>query len=60
MSRVKNKILNITNLTTNFTLNIKINEFNSKISCITNLATYTALTAVENKLPYVSNLVKKN
>ena len=27
---------------------------------ITNLATTTALTAVENKIPSVSNLVKKN
>ena len=27
---------------------------------ITNFATTTALTAVENKIPSVSNLVKKN
>ena len=31
-----------------------------KTSNITNLATTTALTAVENKTPNVSNLVKKN
>ena len=30
-----------------------------KIPNITNLATITALTAVENKIPNVSNLVKK-
>ena len=31
-----------------------------KIPNITNLATTTGLTAVENKTPGVSNLVKKN
>ena len=31
----------------------------NKISNITNLAAITALTAVENKIPNVSNLVKK-
>ena len=31
-----------------------------KICNITNLASTTALTAVENKIPNVSNLVKKN
>ena len=36
-----------------------MNEFNRKIPSITNLATTTtALTAVENKIPNVSNLVK--
>ena len=30
-----------------------------KITIITNLATNTALTAIENKIPNVSNLVKK-
>ena len=30
-----------------------------EIPCITNLATATALSAVENKIPNVSNLVKK-
>ena len=33
--------------------------FKKEISSITNLATITALTAVENKIPNVSNLVKK-
>ena len=39
---------------------IKINEFKGKIPSITNLASATALTAVENEIPNVSNLVIKN
>ena len=35
------------------------NEVKNKIPSITNLATTTALTAVENKIANVSNLVKK-
>ena len=38
----------------------KINEVKGEIPNITNLATTAALTAVENKIPNVSNLVKKN
>ena len=50
----------ITNLATPITaLDIKINEFTQKIPNITDLATKTAHTAVENKIPYVSNLAKK-
>ena len=41
-------------------LNAKINEVNGVIPSITNLATTTALTAVENKIPNVSNLIKKS
>ena len=37
----------------------KITEIESKILDISNLATKTALTAVENKIPSVGNLVKK-
>ena len=37
----------------------KINEIRGEIPSISNLATTTALTAVENKIPNVSNLVKK-
>ena len=49
----------MTNLATITTaLNAKINEVKNKIPNITNLATTTALTGVENKIP-VSNLVKK-
>ena len=40
--------------------NIRINEFKGKIPNITNLAAATtALTTVENKIPNVSDLVKK-
>ena len=37
----------------------KINEVKSKIPSISGLATNSALTAVENKIPDVSSLVKK-
>ena len=40
----------IANLTTNYALIGKINEFKSKTSNITTLATTTALTAVDNKV----------
>ena len=40
-------------------LNAKISETEGKIPSITGLATTTALTAVENKIPNASNLVKK-
>ena len=50
----------MTNLATTTTLNAKVNEVKNKISNISNLATITALTAVENKLTNISNLVKKN
>ena len=36
-----------------------MNEVKGEIPSITNLATTTALTALENKVPNVSNLVKK-
>ena len=39
--------------------NTKITEIEGKISDISNLATKTALTTVENKIPSVSNLVNK-
>ena len=41
-------------------LNAKIDEAKNKIPKITNLGTTSALSAVEIKLPNVSNLVKKN
>ena len=40
--------------------NIKITEIVGKIRSISGLATKTALTAVENKIPNVISLVKKN
>ena len=39
--------------------NTKITETESKIPSITGLVTSSALTAVENKKPDASNLVKK-
>ena len=56
---VKIEIPYITKLATNTALNAKINEVKNKIPYITILATNTHLTVVENKLPNVSNLVKK-
>ena len=47
-----------TNLVNNTTLNAIVNVVKGKISSITNLAT-TALTTAKNKIPSVSNLVKK-
>ena len=48
----------ITNVATKTTLNAKINEVKAEIPSTNNLATATALTAVENKIPDDSNLVK--
>ena len=39
--------------------NAKVTEIEGKIPSISGLATYSALTAVENKIPDVSSLVKK-
>ena len=46
--KVKGEIPNITNLATNASPNLKINEVKGEIPIITNLATTTALTAVKN------------
>ena len=37
----------------------KVTEIEGKIPSISCLTTSSALTAVENKIPYVGNLVKK-
>ena len=50
---------NITYLITYDSLNAKINDVKGEIPNITKLATTSTLTAVENKIPSVSNLVKK-
>ena len=47
-------------LATTTVFNAKINEVKIKIPSITNLAITTALTDVENKIPNVGDLVKKN
>ena len=54
-------MLSITNLATTTALNPDINEVKKEIPNVTNLATTTTgLTAVGNKIPNVSDLVKKN
>ena len=59
INEIENKIPIIANLATTAALNAKVNEVKNKISNITNIATTTAaLTAVENKIPNVSYLVK--
>ena len=60
IKNVEDKMPDIINLANNTTLNTKIDEVKGKIHNITNLATTAALTAVENKIPNVSNLVKFN
>ena len=59
VQNIEDKILDLTSLAANTTLNAKINEVGNKIPNITNLATTIAVTAVENKVPNVSNLFKK-
>ena len=59
IKNIEDKIPDITNLATNTTLNAKVNEVEGEIPNTTNLATTIALTAVENKIPNVSNLAKK-
>ena len=59
IKNIEDKIPDTTNLATNASLHAKINEIKGEIPNITNLATTTAPTAVENKLPSISNLVKK-
>ena len=57
---IEDKIPDVTKLATRASLNVKINEVKGEIPCITNLTTNSALTVVENNIPSVSNLVKKN
>ena len=60
INEVKGEIPSSTNLATTAALNAKIIEVKSKIPNIANLASTTALTAVGNKIPHVSNLLKKS
>ena len=46
---IEDKILDTTNLANNININTKINAVKNKISNISNLATYTALTAGERE-----------
>ena len=54
INEVRGEIPSIAEIST-AALKAKINEVKGKIPNITNLATTTALTAVENKIPNVSN-----
>ena len=56
---IQDKIPDITNLTTNASFSAEINEVKGETLNITNSATNIALTAVENKIPDLINLVKK-
>ena len=56
---MEDKIPDITSIAINTTVNAEMNEAKSEILSITNLATTTSLTAVENKIANVCNLVKK-
>ena len=55
---IEDKIPHVTKLATRAPLNVKINEVKGEIPSITNLTSNSALTAVENNIPSVSNLVK--
>ena len=59
IKNIEDKIPDISNLATESNLNIKINAVKNEIPSITGIATTSALTAVENKIPSISNLVKK-
>ena len=54
------KVLYTIGLVKKIDYDVKINEIKSKILSISGLATNAALTAVENKTPDVSSLVKKD
>ena len=59
IKNTENKILDITNLATNTTLNTKINEVKGELTSITEVPTIAAPTIDENKIPNISDLVKK-
>ena len=59
MKNIEDKITDITSLTTNTSLNAKINEVKGEISSITNLAATAAAVIVENKIANTNDLVKK-
>ena len=59
-SEIENEIPGTTALVKKTDYNGKITEIEGKISSISGLATNTALTAVENKIPNISSLVKES
>ena len=60
ISDTDNKMSDTSELIIKTNYNVKITEIEGKIPSITALATTAALVAVENKIPDVSNLVKKD
>ena len=56
---VKGEIPCVTNLAISTALNAKITEVKNEIPYITSWATNNALISVENKIPNISNFVKK-
>ena len=59
INEIENEIPSINILATTAAPNVKINEVKGEIPYIINLANNTALTAIENKIPSHSYLVKK-
>ena len=59
MKDIKDKIPDITNLTTAAAVNAKIKEAKDEMSVVSGLATNDTLTAVENEIPNVGDLVNK-
>ena len=58
-SKLENKILYTSGPVKKTVYDAKITEKEGKIPDVTNLATKTALTTVDNKIPDVSSVVKK-
>ena len=59
IKKIEDKIPDISNIATKTILDTKINEVKNEIPSISGLATTSVLTAFENKIPSVSNLVKQ-
>ena len=58
--QLEKKIPDISNFVKKSDYNAKVSEIEGNIPSISVLATTSALTAVRNKVPSVSTLVKKN
>ena len=58
--KLEKKIPDISNFVKKSDYNAKFNELEGKMSSFSGLATTSGLTAVENKIPRISTLVKKN
>ena len=59
-SKLEKKIPDTSGLVKKLDYNTKISEIENKILSISGVATNSTLTAVENKIPNVNSLVKKN